>query len=171
MVTPDIATVERFSEIVQTAIGEIVNSALEVLDPTPGRVVHLAPGSQVAHDNCCDGQLWGRLVNVQPSAAGVSNPTKIDPCHVPFLSATLELGIVRCAAVLDNEGRAPSPEAITLDGAQSIDDMAALLAALRCSGRVRSLTGWTPTGPEGGCHGGYWTFSVRLDNCIQCGGE
>lgn len=157
---------ERIGMIMSTLTG----SADSALSPRPGRVIQVAPGEAVAWDDCCDGQLWARLVNLTPNEG--SSPQRrqgADACAVPFFIATLELGIIRCAAVVNDQGVAPSAMQITADGMQGLADMAQLLAVLRCSPyEIRQLGNWTPRGPEGGCHGGFWTFTIRLDNCVEC---
>lgn len=148
----------------------LASVAVDLVSPTPGRVVKVAPGEIVAWDDCCDGQLWVRLVNLTPSdGATPARRPGMDVCATPWFIGTFELGLVRCAAVVDDRGIAPSALQVTTDGVQSVNDMAQLMAALKCSDiDVRSLTGWTPQGPEGGCHGGFWTFTLRLSNCLTC---
>lgn len=144
--------------------------AAEAVTPTPGRV-GLVPGEPPAWDNCCEhgGQLWVRLVNVTPPPG--NDPSRLpgmDPCAVSDFIATVELGIVRCAHVLNSQGQPPRVDQVTGDAEQGIRDMADLLGVLRCSGIVRSLGSWTPQGPQGGCFSGFWSFTVRLDNCLGC---
>lgn len=167
---PTIATgVDSFSQQIKVALAATSTRAATALTPTPGRSVLLAPGALVAHDDCCDGQVWSRLVNLGPLPG--NDPTRrpgAHPCALPEFLLTAELGIVRCAATVNDQGVAPSPAQITRDGEQSIDDMSALLGVLRCTDGLRSLLTWTPTGPEGGCHGGYWTYTMRVSNCLGC---
>lgn len=150
-------------------LASISRAAGANVSPRPGRVVDLAPGALVAWDDCCDGQVWSRLVSVTPAAA--SSPQRkhgLDVCATPHFIFTAELGIVRCAATINDRGQAPSPAQISKDGAQSLADMAALLATLRRAPGVRSVVQWTPQGPDGGCHGGFWTFTSTIENCLTC---
>lgn len=159
----------QFSKQIKVALAVIAQRSASALSPTPGRVVLLAPGNQVAHDDCCNGQVWSRLVSLAPMPS--NDPARrpgTNPCAVPELLLTAELGIVRCAATVNDHGEAPSARQITADGEQSVDDMSALLGVLRCTDNLRSLISWTPTGPEGGCHGGYWTYTMRVPNCLGC---
>lgn len=161
--------VEKFAEMVETSLADLAADASIALDPTPGRTIYAAPGMSVAHDDCCDGQVWARLVSIGPLPN--ADPAKrpgMHPCAMPHFLATIELGVIRCAAVMGNNGKAPSPRQITQDGQQGIADMATLLGVLRCTPDLRSLGAWTPVGPEGGCHGGYWTVTKLLTNCIGC---
>lgn len=161
--------VADFAKQIKVTLAAIAQRSSTDLSPAPGRTVLLAPGALVAHDDCCDGQVWARLVNLGPMPS--NDPARrpgMNPCAVPEFMLTAELGIVRCAATVNDQGRAPSPRQITADGEQSINDMSALLGVLRCTDNLRSLISWTPTGPEGGCHGGYWTFTMRASNCLGC---
>lgn len=163
------AGVELFEKQVSRALASVSLKASQTLSPRPGRTVLIAPGATVAHDDCCRGQVWARLVTIQPMPSNDprSRPG-MDVCAIPELVATMELGIIRCAATVNDHGQAPSELQITADGEQSIKDMAALLGVLRCEPGLRSLIGWTPTGPEGGCHGGFWTFTKLIPNCLTC---
>lgn len=159
----------KFADEVANVLAYLTNEAANALDPVPGRVVHIAPGEAVAFDDCCEGQVWSRLVTMgaaQAARTGAQPGTSV--CASPHFVATLELGIVRCAATLNNQGQAPSPDRITDDGEQGLDDMAALFEVLKCSDLVRSLGQWSPVGPQGGCFGGAWQFTVRLNNCFDC---
>lgn len=159
---------ELFAGLVKTELRKRVFVAHKKLSPKPGRKILYNPGSQVAWDDCCNGQVWGRLVSISPLPT--ANPSRIpglSGCAAPAFIATLELGIIRCAAVVDDQGRAPSDMAVSRDGEQSIEDMATLLGVLASLESTRSIVAWTPQGPEGGCHGGYWTFTVSVPNCLQ----
>lgn len=160
-----------FADMIKTQLEAITVVAAEELSPTPGRIILLAPGEAVAHDNCCDGQVWVRLASLGVNAS--NDPVRrsgMDTCAVPHFLANVELGVQRCAATMDSQGNPPSGELISADGRQSIDDMAALLSVLRCDENVRSVTTWQPSGPEGGCHGGSWSFTMRITNCLVCDG-
>lgn len=161
--------VEQFALKVKTALTTAAFNAAEVLTPTPKRVVLVAPGALVAFDDCCDGQVWARLDNIAPTqGSNPANRSGMHGCSVPHFLATMELGVTRCAHTVSDRGKAPSAAQITSDGEQSIDDMAALLGVLRCLPDIRAVVSWTPQGPEGGCHGGFWTYNMLLTNCIGC---
>lgn len=141
----------------------ILNSVTDQLeDNPPGRVI-LSPGAAVTHDDCCEGQVWVRVQRIEPMVgrtAGTANP-----CGVLGWVAVLGVGIVRCAAVLDDQGNAPSPEAVTADTVEMNEDSAALAQGILCSGHARTIDQWLPSGPMGGCVGGEWTCTVRYDVC------
>lgn len=161
---------EQLAERVAEDLAEIVNTAKALLDPLPGRIIAVAPGESVAWDDCCDGQLWTRLISFSPhDGNSPAQRSGMDVCALPWFIATVELGIIRCAAVLNDQGVAPTPLQIVADGVQGLNDMAQLMAAIKCADvDIRGLGSWTPQGPEGGCFGGYWTFTLRYSNCLVC---
>lgn len=166
--------VEDFERTVSAKLSALSLAAREALSPRPSRVIEIAPGAEVAWDDCCAGQVWTRLVQIVPSPVGLQTGAlgrAMHACQMPFLQATVELGVLRCAATLDDAGRAPSAREISRDGAQGIRDMSALLGVLRCSDDVAQLGAWTPVGPNGGCVGGFWTVQMLLSNCIGCSEE
>lgn len=126
-----------------------------------GRVVHLAPGADPAWDNCCDGQLYSKIVDVEPV---YPENRKADGsyCAPVRWTVTAAVGVLRCAAVLDDRGVAPRPSAITANGYEMSADMLAILGVLACSTKLSEVLRWEPLGVEGGCHGGEWQFIVSL---------
>lgn len=151
-------------------LAPLVADAKQALSPAPKRVVTIAPGDSVAWDECCDGFLWSRLQGVAPIVPQGAVSGGSAGCGVIGYIATVELGILRCAAVLNDRGIAPSANQINEDGLEAVRDMETLANVLTCNDDVvRSLVSWTPLGPEGGCHGGAWLFTVRLSNCADCG--
>jgi hypothetical protein len=125
---------------------------------------------QVAWDECCDGQLWGRVVTITPhqttqqGRGAVSMP----PCGVDYLIATVAIGLIRCAASISDSGKSPSAGRLTADGYQQLDDMTAIERVILCDPRTLNVQSWNPLGPEGGCVGGEWTFTIALGAC-SCG--
>lgn len=162
---------QRFADNIVAVISDYTASAFEALEEKPSRIIHVAPGAQVAWDDCCDGQLWTRLANLEavrsqnPSGRGVGGA---GVCGITHFIATLELGLIRCASVADDNGDAPPAIIIENEGIAGIGDVTALLQAITCKPTTYTVGRYTPQGPQGGCVGGFWTFQVRLDNCLQC---
>lgn len=128
----------------------------------PGRVVPITPGTLPAFDDCCDGLLYGRIESMIPVIQnGPGAPAGL-PCSVSFWTVTAAVGLVRCAASVDSKGRAPSALAVLSDGHEMVDDMRVIEAAVLSSPHTRSVNGWVPLEVEGGCHGGEWSFTMRL---------
>lgn len=125
-------------------------------DRKPGRSV-IAPGGEVAWDNCCDGQLSVRIISA------VTAYDRGQKC-VTGIKVTYGVAIVRCVQSLDDRGRPPTEEQITDDGFTMIDDMCALHAGIETTdlGHRTVIGSWTPSGPMGGCAGGEWTVEMYL---------
>lgn len=154
-------------DLIYPLLTKALDCAVAALDPPPERVA-VYPGNEVAWDDCCDGQVWSRLVSLAPTG---STTTQQARCGVVLWLVTLAVGSLRCAAVVDEQGHAPLPTALSADSEQMALDCSALMVALECclAPQVASLRmlGWAPLGPQGGCVGGEWTFTVLMDNC-QC---
>lgn len=139
----------------------IVDAAKALLSPVPRRIVHVNPG-EVAWDGCCDGQLWGRIVAVDPH---VSAQAATVACGVDYWLVTVAVGVIRCVETVDDRGNSPRPARVEADGRQQALDLAAIERAVLCDDRVHTVNGWTPLGPEGGCAGGEWEFVLRFSTC------
>lgn len=148
-------------QAIQQRMDEIIASYLEgacALDPKPSRVVSLVPGTSVVWDECCDGQLTVRLVNMAPKIK--AGPVQSLPCSIEYWIATFEVMILRCAATVDNRGISPSPQRLAQDGTQGLRDMNKVTAGLFANSKVKSIGNWQPQGPQGGCFGGSITFTM-----------
>lgn len=148
------------------AMQQMLPLAEALLAPEVGRAA-LYPGAEVAWDDCCDGQLWLRVVDVVPS--GLDQRPSANPCPPPMWRVTFGLGVLRCVGVVDDNGDAPSPARLTADTLQSTADRAALARAIQCGfgeilGRV-TFVRWLPLGPMGACAGGEWLFTGLVGNC------
>lgn len=137
--------------------------------PVPDRRF-IAPGLEVAWDDCCDGQLWVRIIKVHPVNPFPTKVLATVPCPYP-MGANLGLGILRCGSglgQLDQPEAAPTIADLTGDARQMTCDMAALSAAIDCcydrigDGETTSDQ-WSPLGPGGGCYGGEWTLWIDVD--------
>jgi hypothetical protein len=129
-----------------------------------GRAV-LAPGIEAAFDDCCEGQVWVRLVQLAPVTTLQTRKASGHHCAVDTWNVTVEIGVVRCAAVVDDEGNAPTPPEITADADQVIADMESLMAAIQCCMEPTDFVRWEPQGVLGGCAGGKWTVVTRVAGC------
>lgn len=152
-------------------------SAFEEAGTPPGRV-ELTPGNLPAWDDCCEGQLYLRVIEIFPSG----NPFPVfdsaqqgaaGKCAIKLMAVHLGLGIMRCAHTIDNDGNAPTPGEVTSDGNQMVDDMQILLDVIVCEleksfKRIMKvkLDRWAPQGVSGGCHGGEWGFFIAMDPCL-----
>ena len=141
----------------------------------PGRV-ELTPGLLPAWDDCCQGQLYLRVREVFPTGPFPSFDSAQkgvnSACAIKLLSVSFAVGMMRCAATLDDNGNSPTPEQVSADGNLMLDDMNTILQTLVCT--VPTIKGiqslkmdrWVPQGVNGGCHGGEWGAMIAVDPCL-----
>lgn len=154
-----------------SALDALLACAVADLDPVPGRVL-INPGLEVPWDDCCAGQAWVRLVSLIPSGNPFPQVDMVQGgagCGVTLWAATIGVGVLRCAAVVDDQGNAPSVAAMTADAVQQIVDMRSLEQAITCcfkgQGYTIKVLGWDPLGVNGGCVGGEWTIMLAVNSC------
>jgi hypothetical protein len=136
--------------------------------PQPCRTV-LSPGLNIAWDTCgsgCgdgqDGQLWANITTMAAENQGGN-------CEQIIWTA--DVGIVRCAATVQDDGNPPPILAEEHDAWQQAADSDSIRNAIRCceprpdSIRDVELVTWTALGPDGGCVGGAWTIRGILESC------
>ena len=146
----------------------LLGHAEGALDPAPGRSL-VQVGQEVAWDDCCDGQVWTRLISITPMEGGGRAPNAL--CGVTAWQATIGVGTIRCVSVVDDRGVAPLASMITGEAEQMALDLQALQQVILCTlgtlPNVHRVTvgNWTPLGPLGGCAGGEWTVDVILPAC------
>lgn len=134
----------------------------DLTDPVARATV--SPGGQVAWDDCCSGQLWVRLIGVEPKSSAPG-------CGVDYARVSLGVGTVRCAHTVDDLGRPPTQRQITSDGHEMVQDVNDIMSSLMqmtspFDERPFTLNQWIPLGPNGGCHGGEWRVTVDLGVCL-----
>lgn len=149
------------------AILEDARQRLAAAGRPPGRVL-VAPGGAPAWDDCCDGQLYVRVVRAFPT--GQPFPADYTGKCPPMMGYALALGLLRCTPVQDDLGNAPAPKDLTDNAHDLIDDMHLLMQTIRCMENPRGvqamrLGAWTPQGPMGGCAGGEWDFTLGMSDC------
>lgn len=120
-------------------------------------------GSEVAWDDCCDGQLTVRIINMTPfyGQAGAGGSA----CGPLYWNLTVGVGVIRCASTVNDNGVAPTAATITTEALQMTQDQADLMQAIQCCSVVRAMGPWSASGPMGGCAGGEWTAILKIDNC------
>lgn len=130
----------------------------------------IADGASVPAEDCCDGIAWTRVGDIQPTS-GDSNPyaeMRNLPAGPSGHDITIEVGIMRCTPILDEQGNPPPSveytEAAKLNASDRLAmrqavlcDWPADLVAANCDGYIPS--NWTPI-EAGGCGGGYMTITV-----------
>lgn len=134
------------------------------LSPAPKRVVSIYPGTSVSWDDCCNGQLSFQVNALTPIWQSAGRVSIKNPCTISWWEVQIDVKILRCAATVNSAGVPPSPAQISADGNQLLNDMQNILKALEGSPfSVYNLNPWVPSGPEGGCVGGSFTFMIRCD--------
>ena len=126
----------------------------------------LLPGAEVPGDYCDGGQAWARLVGISPYVSQGGEQQGGKPCQAGDFIVGVEIGILRCAPMPDDEGQAPSM-AEQLDATLlQMKDMGVLRLVIGCCELSNDITvepgDYTPIGPEGGCLGGTFTFTARM---------
>lgn len=157
-------------------VGPILSSALvcarDGLSAPPARGF-IATG-QIAWDDCCAGQVWARLIDMTPlegATGGLTGRVTAggQPCGPLMWRATIGVGVLRCAAVVNESGDAPAAAVLSTEALRTLMDMAELSEALQCCFAPQvdrlAMQRWDPLGPDGGCVGGEWTFTVLVDAC------
>lgn len=126
----------------------------------------LLPGLEVSWDYCaeCDngtcGMGWVRLASVFPYNVFPIQSLEVG-CALP-LAWAVEVGALRCMPTSD--GMLPDPSITAEAAAAQYADAYALYRALMCCNAPLVAAGiYTPTGPQGGCVGGFWTAWLSAD--------
>lgn len=129
----------------------------------------LWPGNNVSWDYCGEcsrgkcGMVYLNHLSTFPSES-FPNVGVDSKCTVPLVHE-LELGVVRCMPTMDNDGDLPDPADITSAALGLFMDQEALYSAIKCCDTVfrdLSVSRWSSIGPQGGCVGGSWAFTVGL---------
>lgn len=142
----------------------------ENLSEPVGRAL-VMPGNTVVWDDCCDGQLWVRIVSLVGSSA-MSTPAK-QPC-VPLYQCRVGIGVVRCAHTVDDHGMAPTPAEMTADSFATYQDSLDVIQAVNCCFAEQEIVQtlrieqWLPVGPQGGCVGGEVSITFNVNLCQPC---
>lgn len=144
---------------------KVLSTVENGLSSPPGMTI-VQPGSDVADDGNCQGQLWIRVVDATPIFK------KNVPGVCPYgYQITVAVGIFRCIATINDRGRAPSPDQITMDGINAVTDMVEIARSLQClepadidsNVQKANVGNWTPLGPEGNRAGGEWQYVIQTD--------
>lgn len=166
--------------ILQPIVASLSGVLTDVERPVALTIV--SPAGPPAHDECCDGMAYIRLVEAFPTAgAGGNNPfptrdnlQRGPGCGVNLLSLHLALGVIRCAHTVNSDGTPPTQNEINFDASLVLADMGTVLDVIVCVVKehpkvMKSVVGaWSPQGPSGGCVGGEWSFWVAVDPCLDC---
>jgi hypothetical protein len=137
------------------------------------------PGLSTPMDYCdCEcssggnGQAWVRVNRIYPAGARFPQQSfEVEPCKIPSWGVELVMGVYRCVATLDDDGRPPTCDQVEADATKILLDAAAMrVAAVCCFGtaeedRTAIVGEWSPIGPNGGCAGGFMSVTVQFYDC------
>ena len=173
---PPTVVYDPLPAIVEELLGCLEDRLTEIGAPPCRAVWH--PGSSVPWDACgtttagAEGQAWVAVPRVFPSDNFPAETTDAHRCFPRGYAAEITVGVLRCAATLDEHGRPPPPEDVLADARKQSRDRQASLETIVCclmgedaDPGIYRLGGWTPLGPDGGCVGGAWTVTVAVDSC------
>jgi hypothetical protein len=157
---------------------DYVEARLEA-DSVPVRSSAIVGGQFVAWDDCCDdngqsnGQLRVRVTRTALTDRFPQEPADILRCPTGTI-VNVEIGVLRCAATMDDQGNPPTAAQLDAEAALLMADRKAIFMALLCDfpadGTMDEDRGianivWEPMGPEGGCVGGMVTADIELIEC------
>jgi hypothetical protein len=113
-------------------------------------------------DDVC-GMAWVRLVAVYPSTV-IGVPSEEPGNCSKAIGMDVEIGILRCVSVSDDQGNPPDPTDLQANAALQVADAMALRKAAACCAPEKDfiLGGYTPVGPAGGLVGGTWAMSLQV---------
>jgi hypothetical protein len=144
----------------------------------------IQPGAVAPWDACgmseggAEGQAWVAVERMYPVRDFPTPHTPARPEAVEY-AADIVVGVLRCAATVDDEGRPPPVEAVMADSVAQTRDAGILRDVLLCcfvpavgaSVGEFVLGSWEPLGPLGGCVGGQWRATIQVPGCPCPTGE
>lgn len=143
------------------AMNALLSDMGEALAYDPPRLVSLAPGASVAWDNTC-GQAYVRVIRIEPKETRGN-------CGLELLRVRIAFGVLRCVAVLADDGTPPTSEAMTADTEKIMKDADAVMNAFLQNSmpkvQRKELVEWLPQGPRGGVAGGEWISLLTFLGC------
>ena len=133
------------------------------------------PGSTAPWDACgvaeggAEGQAWVAAARMSPQPIQDAGQ-RIRPVE---FAAEVVVGVLRCAATVDDHGNPPSVDAVMGDAQKQTRDAAIIREVYECcyvqatdagTGEFR-LGDWEPLGPLGGCVGSQWRATILVPAC------
>lgn len=136
----------------------------------------MAPAGPPPADECsncgeAEGQAWVQIAQIGPTENFpnlATGPARTKPSE---WAVQLNVGILRCAATVDDAGNPPSAAALTADFDKVQRDRAIVAEQVLCCFLADAEPGtwtlgvWTPLGPSGGCMGGVTQLTIAAAVC------
>ena len=158
---------ERLSALATCLCAEIENPEWGVPDVCFCGVVPGEPGLGQYAGDCTTkcGAGWVRLVSVYPAnSVGVLNTQPGNCSH--GLGIDVEIGIIRCISVGDEQGNPPPPSELLAAAELQIADAMLMHRAVYCCDAIHPgdviLGQYQSLGPEGGLVGGSYFMSMGV---------
>lgn len=174
--TGPILPVPAFWPLMSAIARCLCTNLVDTIGGPPGRCCAI-PGSAVILDDCCDGTGWVRMDRVDAIPAGTLDIQRTmyswggAPCGPDLFRLILGVGVMRCAATIDEAGTPPSCERLEFETQRWLSDVDAIYRAALCCVddnvqvyQVDPLV-LAPLGPAGGCVGGELTVAYTVDLC------
>lgn len=159
-------------------LGPILNRLLNAVEQAlidcgrPACRVFLDSSGAPAWDICCEcgdgtsGQLWVSVYEINHLNTTNAGTMR---CISQF-EAQVNVGLLRCAWVQDENGNPPDADAVSLQTLGVLRDRVLINQAIICEfGQTLdvdqwTLGAWTSLGPEGGCVGGQVSLTIRFSD-------
>lgn len=127
----------------------------------------IVPGEVPSLDyvNSCDeacGMAWVRMAGAGMVSSINNESVQKNNCD-GTLGWDMEVGMIRCSPVGDEQGNAPEQDEWLASADLQLADMVAMKKAIMCcpSFKYFVLTTYTPIGPQGGAVGGFWIVGTQ----------
>lgn len=146
----------------------------------------VAPGAEVAWDNCQCGQLSASVSRLYPSRRFPDDWSlrKDGNCSQAYVIADMNIQMVRCVPGVDTDGNPPTPVSLSAAALIQFEDMYVIRQTASCylqtaydapTSPSLKIAEWligdqTPLGPEGGCAGSELHFKVAWWADCSCPG-
>lgn len=135
-------------------------------------------GLEAVIDSCCPGLGWLRVTRTFPSDNFPAPATTRAGCPVSMWACELEIGVARCACLVDEDTMVPDPDCLQQEVVQQGLDRSALQQLALCDlpshfkedggSECRIVIGqWQPIPTQGGCFGGSITITFPYRQCCD----
>lgn len=126
----------------------------------------------IVWDECCEGYLFLRVIQTNVTNP-FPQPSETPTTCVRILGTQVEIGILRCAPMMDDNGNPPSDAVQSAFAYEMIVDKSILYNVLvnhnpDWAAYPLVIGSWNPLDIEGGCGGGTWSFWIDVTLC-DCG--
>lgn len=143
----------------------------------PARAL-VAPGAEIAWDDCECGQLSVHMLRAYPSDSFpvLKQAGPFGRCEAKLTVVEYVVTILRCVPVQDDQGHSPPAAALTAASVTDHADRAAVRRGVACcfesddprAPTQRLIQEQLAVGSEGQCMGSELHVFVGFNNCVEC---